>query len=84
MATGFVGNAFGQLRSLLIGKFYSTADLALFNRGEQFPGLISNNVNITVSSVLFPVLANHSDDLKRIKELTRRSIKTSSFSCSSL
>lgn len=79
MATGFVGNAFNQLRSLLIGKFYSTADLALFNRGEQFPGLISNNVNITVSSVLFPVLANHSDDLKRIKELTRRSIKTSSF-----
>ena len=79
LATDLLATFFNQLRSLLLGKAYTTSDLAYYNRGLRFPELISENVNGTVSSVLFPVLANCGDDHEKIKERLRRAIKVSTF-----
>lgn len=79
LAANFLGTFFLQFRSLIIGRFYNAVDLAYYNRGSRFPELISNNVDGTISTVLFPALSQYSDDLNKLKEMTRRSMRMSSF-----
>lgn len=69
----------GQLRQLIIGKMYSSEDLAFYNRGRQFPDLIVSNINTSIDSVLFPALSNEQDNSDRVREMTRRSIKVSTY-----
>lgn len=70
---------FLDLRSLIIGKLYSSKDLAFFDRGRQFPNLIVVNVNSSVGAVLFPKMSEQQDDTQKIKETCRMSIRFSSF-----
>ena len=73
-----VDAVYRQLRSLAIGKKYTSADLAYYDRGNQYPALIVNNIDTSVASVLAPVLARKQDDLPGLKNMVRRGIKTSS------
>lgn len=58
---------------------YSSSDLAYYNRGRQFPNFIVSNVNSSIDSVLFPVMSSVQDDLEAVKQMTRKSIKTSVY-----
>lgn len=53
--------------------------LGFYNRGKQFPQFIVTNINGSIQSVMLPVLSSQQDDRKRVKEMVRRSIVTSSF-----
>jgi len=66
---------YANLGGLFIGKIYSSADLAYYNRGNQLPQLVVENINSTINTVIFPVLSNVQDDLVNIKAITRNSIK---------
>ena len=79
LAASLLGQFFNQLRSLILGKVYATSNLAYYNRGLRFPELISENVNSTISGVLFPVLSEYGNNLLRVKEGLRRSIRMSTF-----
>lgn len=68
-----------NLRGLIVGKFYTPQMLAFYDRGERFPDLIVNNINGSIQSVMLPALSVEQDNKKRVKELVRRSIVTSSF-----
>lgn len=80
----FSGTFFGQLRSLVIGRAYSSSDLAFYDRGNQIPQLVSNNIGSAVSSVLFPAMSNESNDVNEVKNLCRRSMKSMSYIISPL
>ncbi|MBO5525710.1 MAG: lipopolysaccharide biosynthesis protein [Clostridia bacterium] len=79
LASGLLDRTYYELRSLIIGKKYSSADLAFYNKADQFPNLIATNVNASIDSVLLPVMSNEQDDKERVKIMTRRAIKTTSF-----
>lgn len=79
VASQFINTLYSELRSLMIGKVYTAADLAAYTKGNQFPSLLITNINSSISSVLFPAMAKNTDDKVRLKELTRRSIKISSY-----
>ncbi len=79
LVSSIIGTTYQNIRQLLIGKIYSSTDLALFNRGKQFPNIIVENINKSIDSVLFPTLSNEQEDKKRVKVMTRRAIKTSIF-----
>ena len=68
-----------DLRALLIGKLYTPADLAFYNRGESLPGIIVNNIDISIDSVLLPALSAEQDKVDRVRSMTRRAIKTSTY-----
>lgn len=70
---------YNNLRNLIIGKIYSPADLAYYNKGQQFPSLIVTNINTSIDSVLLPVMAAAQDDTIVVKSMTRKSIKMSSY-----
>lgn len=73
------GTIYNNLRALLIGKFYSSADLAYYNKGKQIPELLSSNVDTSISSVLFPAMSNHSNNYDEVKRLTKKAVRTMSF-----
>lgn len=79
LAANLLGQIFNQLRTLLLGRVYTASDLAFYNRGQKFPELISNNVDGTISTVLFPIMSNYGNDISKVKEITRKSISTSTF-----
>ena len=64
---------YGNVYSLVIGKFYSAAELGYYNRGKQFPILIITNINSAIDSVLFPVMSEVQDEKQRLKNMVRRS-----------
>ena len=66
-------------RDMIIGKMYSSEDLAYFNRGDAFPSMIVPNITASVDGVLFPAMANEQEDKKRIKELVKKSTQVSSY-----
>lgn len=68
-----------QLRQLLIGKIYTSKELAFYNQGDRIPNLIVNNINTSIDSVLFPTLSAEQDSVERVKNMMRRAIKTSSY-----
>lgn len=70
---------YSQIRALVIGKKYSSEDLAYYNKGQQFPTIIENNINMSVESVLFPAISDIQDEHEKVKRLMRMSIKTSSY-----
>lgn len=69
---GVIGGFFDQIQSLIIGKAFSPADLAFYEKGNQIPTIISSNVSNSVMTVLFPAVANYSDDYGMIRKLTRQ------------
>ena len=79
LVANLIATVNGQLRQLIIGKMYSSEDLAFYNRGRQFPDLIVSNINTSIDSVLFPTLSNEQDNHSRVREMTRQSIKVSTY-----
>ena len=79
LCSGLIETIYQQLRNLIIGKIYTKQDLAFYNRGNQYPSLVVNNINTSISSVLFPVIAQSQEDKKRVRDITRRSIMISSY-----
>lgn len=69
----FITTLYLNIRSLIIGKFYSPADLAFFERGHTLSGMVVQNINTSLQTILFPVLSNSQNDKVRIKFLVRKS-----------
>lgn len=68
-----------ELRALIIGKIYSSADLAYYDRAKQFPHVFDTNINASIEAVLFPKMSNEQDDRAKIKETARMSIRFCSY-----
>lgn len=79
MAAGFISSLYGELRNLVIGKVYSTEDLAFYNKGNHFPSLTVTNVDTSISSVLFPAMSSINNDPDHLRALTRKSMRMSSY-----
>lgn len=79
LVSSLLDTVYNNLRNLIIGKFYSSADLAYYNQGDKFPKLIVTNINSSIDSVLLPTLSSAQDDRERVKNMTRRAIKTSTY-----
>ena len=79
LASALIDTVYTEIRQLIIGKFYSSSDLALYNRGRQFPNLFVTNVNSAIDSVLLPTMSKEQDNRSRVKAMTRRAIQTSTF-----
>lgn len=79
LASSLLDTVYNNLQNLIIGKMYSSADLAYYNQGDKFPKIIVTNINTSIDSVLLPTMSNEQDDRKRIKSMTRRAIKTSTY-----
>ena len=79
LVSALLDTGYSNLRNLIIGKVYSTADLAYYDQGDKFPKVIVSNINTSIDSVLLPSMSSEQDDRERVKNMTRRAIKTSTY-----
>ncbi|MBS6519850.1 MAG: lipopolysaccharide biosynthesis protein [Clostridiales bacterium] len=79
LISSLLDTVYNNLRSLIIGKLYSSEDLAFYNRGQSWPNLVIGNINSSIDSVLFPSMSGAQSDRNRLKDMTRRAIKTSTY-----
>lgn len=79
LVSALLDTGYSNLRNLIIGKMYSSSDLAFYNQGDKFPKVIVTNINTSIDSVLLPTMSSVQDDRVRVKNMTRRAIKTSTF-----
>ena len=79
LASALLDTVYRELNSLVIGKLYSSSDLAYFNQADKFPKLIITNINTSIDSVLLPTLSDVQDEKEQLKALTSGAIKLSCF-----
>ncbi len=79
LASSLLNALYVDIRTLIIGRFYTPSVLGYYNRGQQFPKVIVSNISGSIQSVMLPTLSANQDNTKRVKEMMRRAIKTSSF-----
>lgn len=79
LVSTLINAVYNNFYQLIIGKLYSSADLAYYNKGDQFPKLFLNNISDSIDSVLFPTMSNTQDNKTKLKYVTSISIRISTF-----
>ena len=70
---------YSNLRQLFIGKFYTPADLAYYNKAANLPTMVNSGVSSSIGSVIFPSMSMNQQDLLQIKRMLRRTILLHSY-----
>lgn len=68
-----------KLRQLVIGKKYTSVDLAYYNKAEVLPQVIVSNIDSSLSNVLFVSMSSVQDDIQTIKKMAKKTLKTSFY-----
>ena len=79
LASSLIDTIYNNLRNLIIGKVYSSVDLAYYNQGDKFPKLVVTNINTSIDSVLLPTMSRVQESHEEVKLMTRRAIKVSTY-----
>ena len=79
LATNLLIQGYQDLRAIIIGKVYTSSDLAYYDKAKNFPSIIITNINTSISAVLFPKMAEQQNDIASVKEIAKRSIRFSSY-----
>ena len=79
LGASFITSLFVNIRKLIIGKFFAPASLAYYEKGDQLPALVMNNIFASVQAILLPTFSDVQYDRARVKAMMRRSTKLSCF-----
>ena len=79
MVSGLLNNLWGELKKVVVSKFYSPATLGQYSKAGEYATIFSSNFTSIIQRVTYPVLAQVQDDKKRMVAAYRRVIKTSMF-----
>lgn len=74
LGSDLLNTIFNQINAFVIGKWYTPEQLAYYNKGGSFPGLIHNNVSVIAASVMFPVFSKRADDIQNLKMMLKKAI----------
>lgn len=78
LLTDLLGQIFNQLNSFIIGKKYSSSDLAYYSQGIKIPDLLNSNITTSLQQVLFPVMSKAERD-EEIISLRKNCLKMTSY-----
>lgn len=70
---------YAEVESLCIGRKYTSADLAYYEKGRQFPRMIMHNIQTSISKVMLPAFSKISDEKSTSKKLAKKSISISTY-----
>ncbi len=78
-AASLLTKMYNELYGLLIGKFYTRADLAFVRKGAHIPKILRELSGGMVGNVSFPALTRFQDDPARMLSAMRKVIRCSTF-----
>lgn len=79
MNIGIINEFVARLDHLVIGKYFSPADLGLMNRAKALQELPQYTFILPVTRPLFPVFASIQKDIPRVKDVFSKTIDLLSF-----
>lgn len=79
MFTSLVHAVYNNIYSLVIGRFYTSHQLGLYNRAENYSGYVSYNLSDMSMRALYPLLSRAQDDLGQLKVAALRILHASAF-----
>lgn len=79
MASGLLDTLYNNITPIFIGKYYSPADLGVYNRASTYAKLPSSQLTATIQSVTFPVISKIQDDEERLAHTYRKMLKVTAF-----
>ncbi len=77
--SGLIDTVFSSAYLMIIGKFYSTAELGFYSKAQGFSSLPSTTLQTSIARVTYPVLSRLQDDIPRLKEAYQRIIRSTMF-----
>ena len=79
LASGLLNTIYGNIYPIVIGKFYSAADLGQYTRAKQYANLPSQTLTKVLQQVTFPVLSQIQEDTQRLGNSYRRMLRFTVF-----
>jgi len=84
LLSGLLDTIYKNIYYIIIGRFYTSAQLGQYTRAEQFNMIFSSNLTSVVQRVSYPVLSSIQKDPERLREAYRKVIKSTmliTFAC---
>lgn len=70
---------YDNITPIFVAKFYSPADLGVYNRAQGYAAMPSQQVNSVIQGVTFPVLSKMQNDNEALARNYRRMLRTTAF-----
>ena len=71
-----IEDAYQNIYLLIIGKYFSAAELGFYTRADRFNNLPSQNITRAIQRVSYPILSEMQDDIPRLKTAYQKLIKS--------
>ena len=79
LASGLLDTIYGNIYTLVIGKFFSSATLGFYGRAGSFVQFPSSNLTGVLQGVTFPVLCSIQNESERLASAYKRFLRMSAF-----
>jgi len=79
MLSGLLDNVYKSITPIFVGKYFSPADLGIYNRALGYANLPSQQGTNIIQQVTFPVLSKIQDNNELLARNYRRMLKVSAF-----
>lgn len=79
LASGLLDTLYNNITPIIVGKFYSTADLGVYNRANNYAALPAQQGTSVIQQVTFPVLSKMQNDDDMLAHGYRKMLKVSAF-----
>lgn len=79
LAAGLINAIYNELNSLIIGRKYSSSDLAFYTKGKTFPSTLTFGVDSALQSVTLSVFSKKQTDKKNLHQLLHKTLVSNSF-----
>ncbi len=79
LAAGLVNAFYNELNSLIIGKKYSSDDLAYYSKGKQFPNYVATGVDSSIQSVMLSAFSKKQTEKSVLRDMLRKTIAVNTY-----
>ena len=76
LCTRLISTTQEDIKSLVVGKVFGTADLAYYDQGKKYPAILMNNINVAIDKVMLPAYSKEQDNYAKLLSMLRRSVRT--------
>ena len=73
MAAAMINTVYSELSSLIIGRRYTSSDLAFYSKGKFFPSLITTGMDAAMDSVMLSSFAKNQENMTTLHLLMKKS-----------
>lgn len=79
LAASMINQIYNELNNLVIGRKYTSGDLAFYNKGKQFPYYVTTGIDGSIQSVMFSAFSKKQTDLSALQTMLRKSISVNTY-----